>query len=76
MWAVWKTTFCSHQLTLEREQRATGERGDVFISATAATAIHGINDATARPGALTSPDALAFHAASGTSSSPTINLAL
>ena len=26
-WTVWKTTFLSHQLTLGREQSATGERG-------------------------------------------------
>ena len=53
---------------LEREQRATGERGDVFGSASAATALHGITDATARLDVHTSPDALAFHAASGPSS--------
>ena len=46
-WTSWKTAFCSHQLTLEREQRATGERGGVFGSASAVTAIHGITDATA-----------------------------
>ena len=75
-WAAWKTTFCMHQLTLEREQRATGERGDVFSSASAATALHGITDATARPGTHTSPDTLTFHAASGLSSSPASDLAL
>ena len=25
MWAAWKTTFCTHQLTLEREQRSIGD---------------------------------------------------
>ena len=75
-WAAWKTAFCAHQLTLEREQRATGERGDVFGSASAATALHGITDATARPGVHTSPDALAFHAASGPSSPHANDLAL
>ena len=63
-WAMRKTTFRLHQLTLKREQRATRERDDVFGSASAATALHGITDATARPGTHTSPDALAFHAAS------------
>ena len=29
-WTAWKTAFRAHQLTLEHEQRATGERGDVF----------------------------------------------
>ena len=52
-WAAWKTTFRSHQLTLKREQRATGERGDVFGSASAATAILVITYATARPGTHT-----------------------
>ena len=64
-WTAWKTAFCAHQLTLEREQQATGERGDIFGSASAATALHGITDATTRPGVHTSPNALAFHAASG-----------
>ena len=54
----------------------TGERGDVFVSAASATAIHGITAATTKTGALTSPDTLAFHAASGTSSSPASDLAL
>ena len=76
MWATWKTTFRSHQLTLKREQRATGERGDVFGSAAAAISIHGITAATATPGALTTPTALAFHAASRTSTSPANDLAL
>ena len=66
-WTAWKTAFHAHQLTLEREQRATGERGDVFCSASAATALHGITDTTAQPVVHTSPDALAFHAASGPS---------
>ena len=35
-WTAWKTAFCAHQLTLEREQQATGERGDVFGNASAA----------------------------------------
>ena len=77
-WRVggWKTAFRTHQLTLEREQRATGERGDVFGSASAATALHGITDATARPSVHTSPDALAFHAVSGPSSPHANDLAL
>ena len=62
-WTAWKTAFRAHQLTLEREQRATGDRGDVFGSTSAATALHGITDVTARPGVHTSPEALAFHAA-------------
>ena len=66
-WAAWKTTFRSHQLTIEREQRATGERGNVFGRASATTA---------RPGTHTSPDALAFHAASRPSLSPASDLAL
>ena len=65
-WTAWKTTFCSHQLTLEREQRAAGERGGVFRSAAAAISIHGITAATTTPGALLTPDLLAFHAASET----------
>ena len=75
-WTAWKTAFRAHQLTIEREQRATGERGDVFGSASAATALHGITDATAEPGVHTSPDTLAFHAASGPSSPHTNDLAL
>ena len=75
-WTAWKITFRSHQLMLEREQRATGDQGDVFVSAAAAISIHGITAATANPGALNTPDALAFHAASGTSTSPASNLAL
>ena len=75
-WTAWKTASRAHQLTLEREQRAAGERGDVFGSASAATALHGITDATARPGVLTSPDALAFHTALGPSSPHTNDLAL
>ena len=73
---VWKTAFRAHQLTLEREQRATGERGNVFGSASAATALHGITNATARPGVHTSPDALSFHAASGPSYPHASDLAL
>ena len=61
---------------LEREQRSTGDRGDVFGSASAATALHSITDATARPGVHSSPDALAFHAASGPSSPHASDLAL
>ena len=75
-WEAWKTTFHTHQLTLEREQQATRDRGDVFGSASAATALHGITNATARPGNHTYPDALTFHAASGPSSSPASDLAL
>ena len=75
-WAAWKTAFRSHQLTLECEQQATGERGGVFGSAAAAISIHGINAATATPGALIKPDELAFHAASGTSTTPARDFAL
>ena len=67
-WTAWKTAFRAHQLTLKCELRATREQGDVFGSASAATTLHGITDATARPSVHTSPDALAFHSASGTSS--------
>ena len=67
-WMAWKTAFRAHQLTLKREQRATGEQGNVFSSTSAATALHSITDVTARPGVHTSPNALAFHAASGPSS--------
>ena len=48
-WMAWKTAFRAHQLTLKCEQRATGERGNVFGSASAATVLHGITDTTARP---------------------------
>ena len=44
-WVAWKTAFRAHQITLGREKRATGERGEVLGSA---TALHGITDATAR----------------------------
>ena len=73
---MWKTTFRSHQLTLECEQRATGERGDVLGSAAATISIHGITAATATPGALLTPDSLAFHAASGTATTPASDFAL
>ena len=63
MWDTWKTTFRSHQLTIQREQRMIGERGGVFGSAAAAILIHGITAATETPGALLTPDSLAFHAA-------------
>ena len=62
MWDSWSTTFCAHQLTLERKQRATGERGDVFRSAAAEVSIHSITDTTATPDALLTPDTLAHHA--------------
>ena len=75
-WAAWKTTFRSHQLTLEREQRATGERRYVFGSAAAAISMHGITVATEKPGALNTPDALEFHAAPGTSTSTASDLDL
>ena len=76
MGASWKTTFRSHQLTLDSEQQATGERRGVFGSAVAAISIHSITAATAKLVAHTTPDALAFHGASGTSSSPASDLAL
>ena len=75
-WTAWKNAFCAHELTLKRELRATRERGEVFSSASAATALHGITDATTRPGVHTSPNALAFHAALGPSSPHASNLAL
>ena len=75
-WAAWNTTFCSHQLTLEREKRATGERGGVFGSAAATISIHGITAATATTGALITPDALVFLAASGTATTPAGDFAL
>ena len=75
-WTAWKTAFRNHQLTLEREQRATEEQGGVFGSASAVTALHGITNATVRPGVHTSPNALAFHAASGPSSPHASNLLL
>ena len=71
-----KTTFRAHQLTLESEQQATRERGNIFGSTSAATALHSITDATARPGVHTSPDTLSFHAASGPSSPHASNLVL
>ena len=76
MWAAWKTTFRAHQLTLKREQREKGERGVVFGSAAAAVSIHGITAATATPGALIMPNALSFHAALGTATTPAGSFAL
>ena len=38
-WTAWKTAFCAHQLTLKHEERSTGARGDIFGSASAATAL-------------------------------------
>ena len=75
-WAACKTNFRSHQLTPKHEQQATGERGDVFGSAAAVISIHGITGATATPGAPITPSALAFHAASGTSTTPAGDFAL
>ena len=69
-------TFRAHQLTLKRKQRATGEWGDVFGSAAAAITIHGITAATATPGALLTPDTLAFHAASAAATTPTGDFAV
>ena len=54
----------------ELPRPATGERGGVFGSAAAAITIHGITAATATPGALITPDTLAFHAASATATTP------
>ena len=62
-WDACRTTFRAHQLTLERKQRVTGERGDVFGSAAAAIDIHGITDTTETLGALLTPDTFAHHAA-------------
>ena len=75
-WTTWKTTFRSHPLTLEREKRATGERGGVFSSAAAAILIHGITASTATPGALLTPDLLAFHVALATATTPARDFAL
>ena len=75
-WATWNTNFRYHQLTLECEQRAAGEWGDIFGSAAAAISIHGITATTATPGALITPNALAFHAVSGADTTPTGNLSL
>ena len=61
-WATWKTTFHAYQITLEHEQRATGEQGGVFGSDAATITIHGITTATETPGALITPDMLEFHA--------------
>ena len=69
-------TFRSNQLMLECEQRATGERGDVFGSAVAPITIHGITAATETPGALLTPDSLEFHAASATATTPAGDFAL
>ena len=41
-WTDWKKWAREAQIGVEREQRATGDRGDVFGSAAAACAIHGI----------------------------------
>ena len=76
MWDVWRTTFCTQQLTLEREQRATGERGDVFGSAVADININGITSSTSTPGSLRTPDTLAQHAASASAYQPTREFAL
>ena len=75
-WDAWKTTFRSHQLTLERKQRAAGERRDVFSSAATAIPIHGITATTANPGALLTPDTLAHHAASADANKPAGEFAL
>ena len=75
-WDAWKTTFRANQLTLEREQRATGERGDDFGSAAAAINIHGITASTATPGALLTPDTLAHHTASAAAYQPAGEFAL
>jgi hypothetical protein len=39
-WAAWKQWACESQLTIEREQRASGARGDTFGSASAAYEYH------------------------------------
>ena len=57
-------------------QQATGERGDVFGNAATPISIHGITATTATPGALITPDALAFHAESGTATTPAGYLSL
>ena len=53
-----------------------GEVWGVFGSAAAAITIHGITAATATPGALLTPDTLAFHAALATATTPTGDFAL
>ena len=50
--------------------------GDVFGSAAAGITIHGITSATAIPGALLTPNTLAFHAASSTATTPARDFAL
>ena len=75
-WDVWRTTFCAHQITLEREQRATGEREDFFVSAAVAITIHGITATTATPSALLTPDTLAHHAGSAAAYQPAGEFAL
>ena len=76
MWAAWKTTLHAHQLTLEREQRATGEWGDIFGSAATAITIHGITADTSTPGTLLTPDTLAFLQASAAAITPSGDFAL
>ena len=75
-WDAWRTTFRAHQLTLEREQRATGKRGGVFSSAAADITICGITTTTANLGALLTPDTLAHHAASEAAYQPAREFAL
>ena len=41
-WAAWKTWALKSQKTMEREQRASGARGDVFGTAATAADTHGI----------------------------------
>ena len=75
-WDACRTTFCAHQLTLERRQHVTGERGDVFGSAATAINIHGIIASTATPGALLTPNTLAHYAASAAAYQPAREFAL
>ena len=74
--AAWKATFRSHELTLECEQRATREWREIFSSAAAVISIHGITATPATLGDLLMPDSLAFHAASGTATTPAGDFAL
>ena len=75
-WDAWRTTFRAHQLTIERKQCAEGERGDVFGSTAAAITIHGITATTATPGALLTPNTLAYHVASAAAYQPAREFAL
>jgi hypothetical protein len=48
-WPAWKTWALQAQKTVEREQRASGNRGDVFGSASTAITVHGTSTTTYHP---------------------------